>query len=280
MSLQTFPVLILCAFYFLTYSYIYADQDENVDVNTDWKWAVRKIKELEEQVRIQDERILTLEKRPTASEWASMVDIRKTVQKQHDRIVQLEARIDELETQTEIENNELVETRSPEHMHVTNSKRPMIHSKRSMAKNKRLLLQPTTVPVETVAFFAYFSTHNPPSTHHHILAFDTVITNVGKAYHPHSGTFIAPRTGLYVFTWTIRLWGSSYHTSELLVDNNIVNTIYLNPVDQIDGSVTGTAVVLVNQGDDVLVRTGSTYNNGDIKSDTNGRSSFAGWILM
>ena len=144
----------------------------------------------------------------------------------------------------------------------------------------RLLLQPTTVPVETVAFFAYFSTHNPPSMHHHILAFDTVITNVGNAYHPHSGTFIAPRTGLYVFTWTIRLWGDSYHTSELLVDNNIVNTIYLSPFNHIDGSVTGTAVVLVNQGDDVLVRTGSNYNNGDIKSDTNGRSSFAGWILM
>lgn len=142
------------------------------------------------------------------------------------------------------------------------------------------ILQPTPVPVETVAFFAYFSTHNPPSTHHHILAFDTVITNVGNAYHPQSGTFIAPRTGLYVFTWTIRLWGSSYHTSELLVDNNIVNTIYLDPNNHIDGSVTGTAVVLVNQGDDVLVRTGSENNNGDIKSDTHGRSSFAGWILM
>ena len=127
MSLQTFSVLILCAFYFLINSYIYADQDEIVDVNTDWKWAVRKIKELEEQVRIQDERILTLEKRPTASEWTSMVDIRKTVQKQHDRIVQLEARIDELETQTEIENNELGETSSPERMHVSQSKRPMIN---------------------------------------------------------------------------------------------------------------------------------------------------------
>ena len=115
--------------------------------------------------------------------------------------------------------------------------------------------------------------------HDHSLAFDTVITNVGNAYHPQSGTFIAPRTGLYVFTWTIRLWGNSYHTSELLVDNNVVNTIYLNPSNQIDGSVTGTAVVLVNQGD-VLVRTGSDFNNGDIKSDTNGRSSFAGWILM
>ena len=134
-ALQTFPVLILCAFYFLINSYIYADQDEIVDVNTDWKWAVRKIKELEEQVRIQDERILTLEKRPTASEWTSMVDIRKTVQKQHDRIVQLEARIDELETQTEIENNELGETSSPERMHVSQSKRPMINSKRSMVKN-------------------------------------------------------------------------------------------------------------------------------------------------
>ena len=143
-----------------------------------------------------------------------------------------------------------------------------------------LLLQTTAVPVERIAFYSYFSKNTPASTLHHILAFDTVITNVGNAYHPHSGTFIAPRTGLYVFTWTIRLWGNSYHTSEILVDNNIVNTIYLDPNNHIDGSVTGTAVVLVNQGDDVLIRTGSENNNGDIKSDTHGRSSFAGWILM
>ncbi|XP_062576165.1 uncharacterized protein LOC134238049, partial [Saccostrea cucullata] len=39
---------------------------------------------------------------------------------------------------------------------------------------------------------------------------------------------------------------------------------YLNSGNTIDGSVTGTVVVHVVQGDDVLLRTGGTYNGGNI----------------
>lgn len=65
-----------------------------------------------------------------------------------------------------------------------------------------------------------------------------------------------------MFTWNIRLFGKKkYPTSKLLVDNKVVNTILCNPVSEIDGGVTGTAVVLGNEGDGILVRTGTTYNN-------------------
>ena len=141
-------------------------------------------------------------------------------------------------------------------------------------------LLPTTVPEESIAFLANFSSTFPASAAGcHNLTFDTVITNVGNAYHPHSGSFIAPRTGLYVFIWTIRVWGDRYSTQQV-VNDNIINEIYLNPVSTIDGSFTGTVVVHVNQGDDVLIRTGSVSNKGDIISDFEGRSPFAGWILM
>ena len=136
----------------------------------------------------------------------------------------------------------------------------------------RLILQPTTVPVETVAFFAYFSTHNDASSTHHILAFDKVITNIGNAYHAHMGTFIAPRSGVYVFIWTVRMNGNNYHTTELVHDNNVINSIYLNPNSAMDGTVTGTAVVHVNQGDDVLIRTGTVSN--DLIYTTKGRDRF------
>ena len=82
-----------------------------------------------------------------------------------------------------------------------------------------------------------------------------------------------------MFIWTIRLWGDRYHSTQV-VNDNIINEIYLNPVSTIDGSFTGTVVVHVNQGDDMLIRTGSVSNKGDIISDFWGRSSFAGWILM
>lgn len=57
-------------------------------------------------------------------------------------------------------------------------------------------------------------------------------------------------------------------------------SIYTQASNTIGGSVTGTVVVHVNQGDDVLVRTGSHYNNGDIYSDGDGCSTFAGWNLI
>lgn len=76
------------------------------------------------------------------------------------------------------------------------------------------------------------------------------------------------------------MFGNSYFTTELLVNNNVVNWIYFDPANTIDGSVSGTAVVHVNQGDDVLIRTGPDYHNGNIISDKNGKSSFAGWIVM
>lgn len=85
-------------------------------------------------------------------------------------------------------------------------------------------------------------------------------------------------SGLYVFTWSIRCNGINYHSAELLANNNIVNVIYINPGNSIDGTVTGTAVH-VDQEDDVFIRTG-LLSNGNILSDVNGRSSFAGWILM
>lgn len=82
-----------------------------------------------------------------------------------------------------------------------------------------------------------------------------------------------------MFTWIITLYGQRQHTTELVVDKNIVNSIYLNPGNTIDGGVTGNVVVHVNQGDDVLVRTGLT-SVGDIISGASGRSSFAGWLIM
>ena len=63
-----------------------------------------------------------------------------------------------------------------------------------------------------------------------------------------------------------------------MVNDNIINGIYLNPVSTIDGSVTGTAVLHVNQGDDMLIRTGSVLNKGDIISDFRGGGIAFCWL--
>lgn len=147
----------------------------------------------------------------------------------------------------------------------------------------RLLASPKTTitPVNNiVAFYAYLSRPVSSPSGLHILIFDTIITNSGNAFHFNTGVFIAPHSGLYVFTWTIRMYGNAHHTTELLVSKNIVGRLYFNPSGQVNGSVSKTVVVHVNQGDDVFVRTGESGNAGDIVSDDGGKSSFAGWALM
>jgi hypothetical protein len=45
----------------------------------------------------------------------------------------------------------------------------------------------------------------PTISEQHLLRFDVVKTNQGNGYHPNTGVFMVPETGIYVFTWTIRV---------------------------------------------------------------------------
>lgn len=111
------------------------------------------------------------------------------------------------------------------------------------------------------------------------IAFDIVKTNNGNGYHASTGVFIAPETGIYVFTWTIREYSNCRHSTQLMVNNAAIGVIHVDTGSSGDMSGTGVVVTHVNTGDDVYVRTYVVYNNCQISSDIAGRSSFAGWKL-
>lgn len=143
--------------------------------------------------------------------------------------------------------------------------------------------RPTTLTTDytkLVAFFVYLTRDYSVFNAYRPIVFDNIVTNVGGAYHKSSGTFYAPKTGLYVFTWTIRVNEGSYYTTELVVQNQVVHSVYFSPQHHVDGSVSGTVVVFMNALDDACIRTGPRYHHGLIKSDVDGRSSFGGWIIM
>lgn len=96
------PLFLVSAFGFFILKFspekhVFAQPNENWDDDPNWNLAVKKIKELENLVKIQGERISVLEKRPTMSELRSIVELQETIQSQNDRIVKLETRISELE---------------------------------------------------------------------------------------------------------------------------------------------------------------------------------------
>jgi hypothetical protein len=123
-------------------------------------------------------------------------------------------------------------------------------------------------------------THAEPNPGgHHTLIFDKVRTNVGKGYNEVTGVFTAPREGIYVFNWVVRIF-SAEHSTELMINNDVFGATFLRAKNGDDGSVSGTAIAHVGQGDVVFIHTRPQYpGDGAVLSDANGLPTFSGWLL-
>ena len=131
----------------------------------------------------------------------------------------------------------------------------------------------------TVAFYAYMSKNEVSIGPHHTLIFDHIETNIGNGYNGHTGVFIAPLNGVYMFFYTVFGSHPSYMSIEITVKSVPRGVIYVDnratPYDY-TGS-TGVAVFALNQGDDCFIRTHSTHSSaGYIRSDVLMRTSFSG----
>ncbi|XP_062576099.1 complement C1q tumor necrosis factor-related protein 3-like isoform X1 [Saccostrea cucullata] len=133
-----------------------------------------------------------------------------------------------------------------------------------------------------IAFYAYMSSMvGNPSTRL-VLVFDVVRTNIGNAYHASTGVFIVPESGVYVFTWTFRSGNGDGHSVQLMINTVEYGSVYHRTLRAVEAEETGIVVAQVTTGDDVYVRIKSIYRLGIahyIQSDSDGRTSFAGWKL-
>ena len=114
---------------------------------------------------------------------------------------------------------------------------------------------------------------------HHTLIFDHIETNIGNGYNGHTGVFIAPLNGVYMFFYTVFCDRASYTSTEITVNSVARGAIFVDnqaTPSAYTGS-TGVAVFTLNQGDDCFIRTHSTYaSKGIIRSDSLMRTSFSG----
>ncbi|CAG2208789.1 C1QL [Mytilus edulis] len=87
-------------------------------------------------------------------------------------------------------------------------------------KYKRLLvgsIVPTEVPLpRTTAFYAYMSHNDASPGKGHTLKFDVIKTNINGGYNPFSGIFTVPNDGVYVFTFSLRLYHGHYGAYEIM----------------------------------------------------------------
>lgn len=83
-----------------------AETNENVNSNPDWNLAMKKIEDLQRIVNIQNNRILTLEKRPIDADVQLLIQLQSTIKTQNEQIFQLEERVRELEETMRDEDNQ------------------------------------------------------------------------------------------------------------------------------------------------------------------------------
>ena len=114
---------------------------------------------------------------------------------------------------------------------------------------------------------------------HHTLIFDHIETNIGNGYNGHTGAFIAPHNGVYLFFYTVFGTHPSYISIEITVNGFARGAIFVDnqAAPSVHTGSTGVAVFALSQGNDCFMRTHSTYaSSGSIHSTPVIRTSFSG----
>ena len=123
-----------------------------------------------------------------------------------------------------------------------------------------------------MAFFASVTNDTHILGTHQDIKFDNAVTNVGQAYNPHHGTFIAPVAGVYLFTVTLsHPYGAA--NGHIMKNGQILaklSFVYY------DGQSSQTVIVELEKGDDIYVENDKTDGRG-IMGDRH--STFAGFLI-
>ncbi|CAC5384868.1 unnamed protein product [Mytilus coruscus] len=158
-----------------------------------------------------------------------------------------------------------------------------LSTKSKKIRNPSTDINKSTIDEEFDAFHAYLSKPEKDPGHHHTIIFDTVLANSGNGYNNHTGSFIAPVDGVYVFAFSVTGIPGSRMPVQLVVNSNIVGAVAADSQSDTPNPSASTVVIVhLNQDDTCLLRTatntrwvvGSLYSRFDWS-----RCSFSGWKL-
>ena len=101
----------------------------------------------------------------------------------------------------------------------------------------------------TVAFFATVKlmSLNHLGSHQNIV-FEDVVTNIGNAYNNHHGVFIAPVSGLYLITTSVRSGSNMEYWAEVVVNGTVIVRLNERGTDNRHGSGAQTIIIALKKG--------------------------------
>ncbi|WAR27291.1 C1QT3-like protein [Mya arenaria] len=126
-----------------------------------------------------------------------------------------------------------------------------------------------------VAFLATLTNHITHAGALQPIVFDRVVSNVGGAYNVHLGSFVAPVSGIYVFSTTLLSYPGHTSHFQFVKNNDFVSRLFLHTSSGQYETVSQTVVLQLNKGDDVTIR------NQDPDEAIHGSnySTFAGFLI-
>lgn len=116
---------------------------------------------------------------------------------------------------------------------------------------------------------------------HSTVVFETVVINEGGHYNNNDGIFVAPRDGIYMFSWTICTVNANYIITELVVEEQVIKSTGEREVDVgAFSSASMTAFCRMNKDEHAWIRT-TGYNtvNYIYSVAQHPRTSFLGLLV-
>ncbi|XP_069107181.1 C1q-related factor-like [Argopecten irradians] len=129
----------------------------------------------------------------------------------------------------------------------------------------------------TPAFFATLGSQLMNAGEHQTIPFDHIVTNVGGGFNAHgTGIFRCTIPGTYVFQWTVCVADHQMAFASL-IKNGAQVTLATSGRDENEySSGTGSAIIGLDVGDEVLLQVRDPRNSADICS---GFTTFSGFLL-
>ncbi|XP_038153212.1 uncharacterized protein LOC119791267 [Cyprinodon tularosa] len=184
--------------------------------------------------------------------------------------------LDKLKQQHQVQTQELDKVKQQHQEDLINFK-----SRANITENQVETLK-KEAEVKRVAFSASLLASGSetlgPFNSHVPLIFRHVVTNIGNAYNPNTGFFIAPLRGAYHFAFKVGANGHSSHASgAVLVKNGEhIFIAYEHQVNGFGSSASGVTLLL-EIGDVVFLR---QWQNTRIYDNTNHHTTFSGHLLF
>jgi hypothetical protein len=136
---------------------------------------------------------------------------------------------------------------------------------------------PPAPGTEFPAFYADLAHEITALGAHQAVEFDNVRVNSGNVYDKLHGLFTAPRSGLYVFSWTILTHQATYEYTELVVNGVFYARELSDGRPHVYSADSNTVVVDLSQGDEVWIRTDAGTTHGGFVGASH--CTFAGWLI-